>query len=76
MRDETTMSNGETADDDLRQADLSHLQLSEMNAAQRAEIRRRYADFIKRLAKPSAAKPVAVKPPATSAWIPGKKAPR
>jgi len=70
------MSKGETADDDLRQADLSHLALSEMSAAQRAEIRRRYADFIKRLAKPSAVKPPPVKPIATSAWMPGKKAPR
>jgi len=69
------MPNGEMSDDDLRQADLSHLQLSEMSAAQRAEIRRRYADFIKRLAKPSAVKPIPVKPIATSAWMPGKKTP-
>jgi hypothetical protein len=70
------MSNGETADEDLRQADLSHLQLNEMNAAQRAEIRRRYADFIKRLAKPSTVKPAPAKPIATSAWMQGKKTPR
>jgi hypothetical protein len=47
-----------------------------MSAAQRAEIRRRYADFIKRLAKPSTMKPPPPKPIATSAWMPGKKAPR
>jgi len=76
MRDGTTMSNGETADEDLRQADLSHLSLGEMTTAQRAEIRRRYADFIKRLAKPPAAKPAPTTPPSTSAWLPGKKAPR
>jgi hypothetical protein len=70
------MPNGEMSDEDLRQADLSHLQLSEMSAAQRAEIRRRYADFIKRLAKPSAVKPAPVKPIATSAWMPGRKAPQ
>jgi hypothetical protein len=65
------MSNGETADDDLRQADLSHLSLTEMSPAQRAEIRRRYADFIKRLAKPPA-RPASIQSPATSKWTPGK----
>ena len=70
------MSNTETADDDLRQVDLSHLQLSEMTTAQRAEIRRRYADFIKRLAKPPAAKPVLGKTPASVKWVPGKKVSR
>ena len=70
------MSNGETADEDLRQADLSHLALGEMTTAQRAEIRRRYADFIKRLAKPPASKPQPSKSVATSKWLPGKKAVR
>jgi hypothetical protein len=40
----------------LRQADLSHLAVNEMTAAQRIEIRRRYADFVKHLAKPPATK--------------------
>jgi len=53
--------NGETADEDLRQADLSHLQLSEMNAAQR----RRDPSPLRRFHQapgqaPPAAKPVAV----------------
>jgi len=64
------------SDDELRQADLSHLAIGEMTPAQRTEIRRRYADFIKRLAKPPAVKPAPTTPPATSAWIPGKKVPR
>jgi hypothetical protein len=70
------MSNGETADEDLRQADLSHLAVNEMTIAQRAEIRRRYADFIKRLAKPPAAKPTPTPTRPSSKWTPGMKAAR
>jgi hypothetical protein len=68
------MPETEISDDELRQADLSHLAIGEMTPAQRTEIRRRYADFIKRLAKPPAAKPVASKAPASTKWMPGKKA--
>jgi len=68
------MPETEAADEDLRQADLSHLALGEMTPAQRSEIRRRYADFIKRLAKPLVAKPTASQAPASSKWVPGKKA--
>jgi hypothetical protein len=70
------MSNTETADDELRQADLSHLQLSEMSTAQRAEIRRRYADFIKRLAKPQAPRTMATPTQSSTKWVPGKKVSR
>ena len=70
------MPDPDTADEDLRQADLSHLAIGEMTPAQRSEIRRRYADFIKRLAKPPALKPQPTKPAATSKWLPGKKAVR
>jgi hypothetical protein len=70
------MSNGETVDEDLRQADLSHLSVNEMTDAQRAEIRRRYADFLKRVAKPPAARPVSNLPRPTGKWTPGMKAPR
>ena len=70
------MSNSETMDDDLRQADLSHLAVNEMTTAQRAEIRRRYADFIKRLAKPSTARPVPVPARTSTKWMPGMKAAR
>jgi hypothetical protein len=68
------MPETELSDDELRQADLSHLAVGEMTAAQRAEIRRRYADFIKRLAKPVVAKPTASKLHAGVKWVPGKKA--
>jgi hypothetical protein len=70
------MPGTEMSDDELRQADLSHLAIGEMTPAQRTEIRRRYADFIKRLAKPPAAKPVGSKIPASVKWVPGKKAAR
>lgn len=70
------MPETEMTEDELRQADLSHLAIGEMTAAQRSEIRRRYADFIKRLAKPVLAKRTPTKPIATSAWVPGKKAGR
>ena len=62
------------SDDELRQVDLSHLAVGEMTVAQRSEIRRRYADFIKRLAKPSAPKPVTSKTPTSAKWVPGMKA--
>jgi hypothetical protein len=70
------MPGTEMSDDELRQADLSHLAIGEMTPAQRSEIRRRYADFIKRLAKPPTAKPVGSKTPASVKWVPGKKARR
>jgi hypothetical protein len=70
------MPGSEMSDDELRQADLSHLAIGEMTPAQRTEIRRRYADFIKRLAKPPAAKPAASKTPASVKWVPGKKVAR
>jgi hypothetical protein len=70
------MSNGETADEDLRQADLSHLAVNQMTPAQRAEIRRRYAEFINRLAKPPAVKPMPTPARPTSKWIPAMKAGR
>ena len=47
-------------DEDLRQADLSHLRIEDMTDAQRAELRRRYNDFVERVLKrPSAAVPAA-----------------
>jgi hypothetical protein len=45
------------ADEDLRHADLSHLKLEDMTEAQRAEMRRRYADFVQRVVKPQSAPP-------------------
>jgi hypothetical protein len=62
-------------DEDLRQADLSHLRLGEMTDEQKAELRRRYADFVSRLGKPPATKPVRTKAPNAVKWMPAKKAP-
>ena len=76
MRRQTIMANGETTDEDLRQTDLSHLAVNEMTTAQRAEIRRRYADFIKRLAKPPAVWTMPPPARATGKWTPGMKAGR
>jgi hypothetical protein len=67
------------ADEDLRNADLSHLRIDEMSEAQRAELRRRYDDFVRRVVKPqrapaSPAAPAAAKP--VRKWTPGMKPPR
>jgi len=64
------------ADDDqeLGQADLSNLRVQDMTPRQRAELRRRYADFVHHFdgAPPAAAKP---KPAGKriSKWVPGTK---
>jgi hypothetical protein len=57
-------------DDDLQQADLSHLRLTEMTVEQKTEMRRRYVDFVRRLAKPPTAKR---KVATLSKWMPGRK---
>jgi hypothetical protein len=58
--------------DDLSQADLSHLALKDMSAAQRAEIRRRFEDFIQKVAgSPMAA--VKPKQKTIRKWVPGMK---
>jgi hypothetical protein len=61
-------------DEDLRQADLSHLTIKDMNAKQRAEIRRRFEHFVRAVAGDRA--PVAVKPEKRiRKWVPGMKGP-
>jgi hypothetical protein len=60
----------EMTDEDLHQADFSHLRLNDMTAAQKAEMRRRYVDFVRRLAKPPAS-PIRVSKSAK--WVPAKK---
>jgi len=60
---------------ELRQADLSHLRLQDMTPGQRAELRRRYDDFVRqcqtsdRPAPARAAKPTHRLPK----WAPGAK---
>jgi hypothetical protein len=65
------MAGSDMSEDELGQADLSHLRLSEMNKAQKEEMRRRYFDFVRRLAKPSKAAPPPT-PRATAKWEPRK----
>jgi hypothetical protein len=60
--------------DDLRQADLSNLTITEMTPAQRAELKRRYSHFVESFG-PADAKSAAEKPaPKPKKWVPGKKA--
>lgn len=59
-------------DDDLRQADLSHLSVREMSPAQRAELKRRYATFIANFGPASAKLPSPKKTGKTKKWVPGK----
>ena len=58
--------------DDLRQADLSGLSLKEMDAAQRAEMRRRLDAFVDAFAD----RPRPPEPPKPNVrkWVPGRKA--
>jgi hypothetical protein len=58
-------------DEDLHQADLSHLRLADMTPAQKAEMRRRYLDFVRHHAKPVQAK---IRTPGNvTKWVPGKR---
>lgn len=56
--------------DDLRNADLSHLRVQEMTPEQRAELRRRYDDFLERVVKPTAARAPAAPRKKVQAWAP------
>jgi len=58
--------------DELRQANLSHLTLNEMTPAQRAEMRRRFEEFVGNFIKPGPA-PVQENPPRVRKWVPGMK---
>jgi len=54
----------------LQQQDLSHLRLQEMSPAERAELRRRYAAFVRHfgVAEPDPDRPV-------HKWVPGQSPP-
>lgn len=59
--------------DDLRHADLSHLTVSQMTPAQRAEMRRRFEVFMKEIVGlPPRAAPE--RPANVRKWVPGMKA--
>jgi len=63
-------------DDDLRHADLTRLSVREMTPAQRAELKRRYADFVTNFGPATAAKLPGgkAKTPKPKKWVPGQKA--
>lgn len=60
------------SDDELRQADLSHLSIREMSPAQRAELKRRYATFIANFGPASAKLPAPKRTAKPKKWVPGK----
>jgi len=60
------------SNDDLRQADLSHLTVREMSPAQRAELKRRYATFIANFGPASTKLPRAKRTGKPKKWVPGK----
>jgi hypothetical protein len=63
----------EMTDEDLQQADLTHLRVSDMTPEQKAEMRRRYVEFVRRLAKPPMAAPAPARVSKAMKWAPGTK---
>jgi hypothetical protein len=59
-------------DDELRQADLSHLTLKDMTPAQRREMRRRLEVFVEEIAGRAVPKPEVPKSKVRK-WVPGMK---
>jgi len=60
---------------ELRQADLSHLHLQDMTPGQRAELRRRYDDFVRHFGRDGMAPSRYPEPkaPRLRKWTPGAK---
>jgi hypothetical protein len=62
-------------DENLRQADLSHLEVKDMTPEQRAELKRRYDAFVRDVARRG---PVRTRLPGAPKklvkWVPGKRA--
>jgi len=58
--------------EDLRQANLSGLTLQQMTAAQRAEVNRRFEEFVANFVKTAPGAPAA-KPQRVRKWVPGMK---
>jgi hypothetical protein len=58
--------------DDLSQADLSHLKINEMSKDQRAEIRRRFEEFVGAFAKQGPNQQITAAPKVRK-WVPGMK---
>lgn len=58
--------------DELRQADLSHLKINDMTSEQRAEIRRRFEEFVGAFAKNGPNQQITAAPKVKK-WVPGMK---
>jgi hypothetical protein len=60
---------------ELRQADLSHLHVQDMTPPQRAELRRRYDDFVRHFGREGAvpSRHPEPKKPRLRRWTPGSK---
>jgi hypothetical protein len=58
--------------DELRQANLSHLKINEMTTEQRAEIRRRFEEFVGAFAKNGPNQQITAAPKVKK-WVPGMK---
>jgi hypothetical protein len=58
--------------DELRQANLSHLKINEMTTEQRAEIRRRFEEFVGAFAKNGPNQQITAAPKVRK-WVPGMK---
>jgi hypothetical protein len=58
--------------DELHQANLSHLKINEMTSEQRAEIRRRFEEFISAFHKEGPNQQVTAAPKVKK-WVPGMK---
>ena len=65
---------GGAAEEDLRQSDLSQLHLQDMTPKQRAELRRRYDDFVRHFGRDGAAPSRYPEPKKrVRKWTPGAK---
>jgi len=64
------------ADDDLAQRDLSHLAFDQMNAAERAEMRRRYEAFLRALGRLAPAPGPGPNKQVPRPWNPAKARPQ
>ena len=58
--------------EDLRQANLSHLTINQMTKEQRAELRRRFEEFVTAFSKAAPNQQV-TNAPKVRKWIPGMK---
>ncbi|HLZ66209.1 MAG TPA: hypothetical protein VKQ29_08250 [Aliidongia sp.] len=58
--------------DELRQANLSHLKIADMTTEQRAEMRRRFEEFVSAFTKHGPSQQVTAAPKVRK-WVPGMK---